>query len=278
MKLPKEINYAEAYLTLNCNLNCPYCINDPDDRVVRKRKEMTAEEWINSLNKVDFGDIPLTLGGGEPTIHPGFFEIVQGIKPITKLDLLTNLKLDKKKFIKMINPDRFSRSDNPAYKSIRVSYHVSQMDQNEISDGVAELQSAGYSIGLFGINHPDNVSENMQMAEIARQKNIYFFVKDFLGEAHGQQYGTLAYPDATNGNPRNVRCRSKELLIAPEGNVYRCHRDLYHAENPIGHISEDVELYKFRDCSKYGECNPCDVKLKTNRFLRAGNCQVEIDG
>ena len=31
MKLPKEINYAEAYLTLRCNLDCDYCINDNDE-------------------------------------------------------------------------------------------------------------------------------------------------------------------------------------------------------------------------------------------------------
>jgi radical SAM protein with 4Fe4S-binding SPASM domain len=73
-------------------------------------------------------------------------------------------------------------------------------------------------------------------------------------------------------------CRNRELLVGPEGSVFKCHRDLYHNELPIGNIlsPEDIELYKFRECHHYGKCNPCDIKQKTNRFLQTGNCQVEI--
>jgi len=65
-----------------------------------------------------------------------------------------------------------------------------------------------------------------------------------------------------------VRCRTTELLIDPGGDVFRCHRDLYSGETPIGNIL-DPEFYideGFRECDSYGFCNPCDVKLKTNRF------------
>jgi len=278
MKLPKEINYAEAYLTLRCNLACDYCINNPDDKTKRNRFELSADVWTKSLNKIDFGDVQITLGGGEPSMHKDFFEIINRIKPETKIDLLTNLQFSTKDFIANVRPDRFTRSDNPAYKSIRVSYHPTQMDAKEISDKVLELQTAGFPVGLFGINHPDAISDNMQMAEIARKKQIYFFVKDFLGEHNGKKYGHLMYEDAVNSPKQDVVCRSKEFLMAPDGLVYRCHRDLYHAENPRGSVTlpERLELYNSLKCSNYGECNPCDVKLKTNRFLQAGNCPVEI--
>lgn len=279
LKLPKEINYAEAYLTLRCNLNCDYCINDPDDKTIRKRFELSAKEWTKLLNKIDFGEIPITLGGGEPSLHPEFLRIINGIKPETKLDLLTNLQFHPKDFIANVNPDKFNRSDNPAYKSIRVSYHPTKMDAEYISDKVLELQEAGFPIGLFGINHPDSISDNMQMAEIARKKQIYFFVKDFMGEHKGRMYGHFKYPRAISGKlEKSILCRSKEFLIAPDGLVYKCHRDLYRAENPIGNIStpEKLRLHEFNKCNNYGECNPCDIKLKTNRFLEAGNCQVDI--
>lgn len=276
MKLPKRVNYAEAYLTLRCNLGCDYCIND-NGEVSRSRHELTGEEWIDALNEIDFGDVPLTLGGGEPTMHPDFFQIVQDIKPETKLDLLTNLDFDINRFASRVNPEKFSVPTSPAYKAIRASYHPTKMDPQEISDKVARLQEEGFPIGLFGINHPHAIEANMQMAETAREKGIYFFVKDFLGEHDGDMHGHYAYPAGLDGKRKTAICRSKDLLIGPAGGLYKCHRDLYRGENDLGCITTANEIEnKWRWCDKYGECNPCDVKKKTNRFLQAGNCQVEI--
>jgi len=33
---------------------------------------------------------------------------------------------------------------------------------------------------------------------------------------------------------------------------------------------------KFRECSKYGQCHPCDVKVKTNFKQELGHTSVEI--
>ena len=35
---------------------------------------------------------------------------------------------------------------------------------------------------------------------------------------------------------------------------------------------------KFRPCEVYGHCNPCDIKVKTNRFQVFGHTSVEIRG
>ena len=62
--------------------------------------------------------------------------------------------------------------------------------------------------------------------------------------------------------------------------IYKCHADLYNHRNPIGHILEESfnvdELEKFRECDYFGACNPCDVKVKTNRFQIFGHTSVEI--
>jgi len=99
--LPKRFNYAEAYLTFRCNLGCSYCINKFDG--LKPRKEMTADEWADALNDIDFGNVSLTLGGGEPTQFKGFFELVDKLK--MPIDLLTNLQFDVEEFIKNVNPD-----------------------------------------------------------------------------------------------------------------------------------------------------------------------------
>ena len=105
-------------------------------------------------------------------------------------------------------------------------------------------------------------------------------MKDFLGEYDNDFFGYYKYPKALDGIPKQAKCRTRELLIGPEGNIYRCHRDLYNAEDAIGNIADqDLEITdSFRPCTNYGKCNPCDIKLKTNRFLQMGNCTVEIMG
>lgn len=267
IKLPKEINYAELYLTFKCNLGCDYCINKQSG--LEGRLERTGDYWIDFLNNIDFGNLALTIGGGEPTTHPDFFKILE--KTNVKKDLLTNLQFDVNDFTRRVDPEWFSKSENPAYKSIRASYHTT-MNPTETISKLVGLQNRGFKVGLFGLNHPTNSQKNMEMAELARENKIYFFIKDFLGKWNGQMYGTYKYPDGINNNLQTKECRISELIIAPDGVIHRCHRDLYHNENPISL----EELYKFKSCNKYGDCNSCDIKLKTNRFLQDGNCQVEI--
>ena len=107
----------------------------------------------------------------------------------------------------------------------------------------------------------------------------FFFPKDFLGKWNNQVYGTYKYPEGLSGNRKKVKCRTRELLIDPSGEIYKCHRDLYKIENPINNIThKDFNIEdKFRVCDNYGGCNPCDVKLKTNFYLKEVDCQVEIN-
>ena len=275
-KLSDKIRYAEAYLTFRCNLHCSYCINKESG--LEDRKEMTGEGWLLNLNEIDFGDVPLTLGGGEPTQHPDFYKILNGLRDDIKVDLLTNLQFDIDSFIRQVSPDRFKQSDNPSYRSIRASFHPHQVGADDLVEKAVQLQDNGFKVGIFGINHPHNAEANMYMSEVARQKKIYFFIKDFLGTFKGQLHGVYKYPEGLDGKRKRVLCESSELLIAPDGDIHRCHRDLYHSDFSIGHISDD-ELPPVQKtiCSLFGQCNPCDLKLKTNRFLQMGQCAVDVD-
>jgi len=285
MKLPETYNYAEAYLTFRCNQGCSHCINHIGK--FTKRGELMAEGWTKALNKIDFGSVPLTLGGGEPTMHPAFYDIVDGLE--TKIDLLTNLSFDTEEFIKKVNPDKFTKSETEFYHSIRASYHSEKMDRKELLGKAKRLQNAGFNIGIFGVRHPYNINDNMAMAFMASKSGVPFYEKDFLGVVDGRLYGFYKYPkginqvthDESGGEyplRKTVECKTRELLIDPIGSVYRCHRDLYAGEWSIGNITDDKFRIDdiFRTCHNFGECNPCDVKLKTNKYLKGVECEVEI--
>jgi MoaA/NifB/PqqE/SkfB family radical SAM enzyme len=277
LTLPQRYNYIGVFLTLECNLHCSYCINRFGELAVNRRL-LTGAEWLVGLNRlVAAADLPVTLQGGEPTQHPDFFSVVKGIKPELNIDLLTNLEFDPERFMAEIPPERMKRE--APYASIRVSYHPEVMQIESLAARVLNLQDAGYSVGIWGVLHPQQEREILAAREYCRTLGIDFRTKEFLGEHAGTMHGLLSYADACDqAQPGRVRCRTSELIIGPDGSIYRCHSDLYAGRPAIGSIL-DPDLVvdgQFRSCDCYGYCNPCDVKLKTNRFQTFGHTSVEI--
>jgi sulfatase maturation enzyme AslB (radical SAM superfamily) len=278
IRLPQRYNYIACFLTLDCNLNCDYCINSFGVSSRLKRKIMPGERWIEALNRmVCPKDLPITLQGGEPGLHPDFIWIIKNIKENLNIDILTNLCFDVDKFIAEINPNRLRR--DALYPSIRVSYHSPYMDLNELIKKVLKMQRAGFSVGIFSILHPKFKQEVLEAEEKCHNLGIDFRTKEFLGEFNGQLYGTYLYPDAIgNGKRKRCLCRTSELIIAPDTNIHRCHHDLYKDFSSIGNLLDrNFEIEDiFRECNQFGDCNPCDIKIKTNRFQVHGHTSVEI--
>jgi len=243
--------------------------------LTNRKKELSVKEWVTGLNRllINRGDmVPVTLQGGEPSQKEGWIDIISGLNPDFYIDLLTNLDFDVEDFMRRVPPHRLQR-DVP-YASIRVSHHPKSGDVVQV---LAEMQRRGYSVGLFGVEHPE-----VDIAGIRARAGAWgvdFRTKDFLGVYKKRLYGDYKYLNAINSKPQKVKCKTNELLIAPDGFIHRCHRDLYMGVNPVGHLlDDDLKIkFRFRDCDSFGGCNPCDVKLKNNRFQESGNCSVEIE-
>ncbi len=273
LKLP-DITYIGVFLTLRCNFKCAYCINRHGP--LKARKELKAQQWTEGLSRLDIDRkqmVPITFSGGEPSKHENWLEIIGEIGKKFYVDILTNLDFDIDKFMAAIPPKLLQRK--VPYACIRVSYHPGFSDIPKLLGKTKRMQDKGYDIGLFTLDHPE-------MAGLTREQidkyRIDFRLKEMLGQYKGQMYGHFKYPNALNNKLRKVQCKTSELLIAPDGGIHRCHRDLYAGENQLGNILDknlDIQ-FKFRECEKFGQCNSCDVKLKNNRFQEFGSCSVEI--
>jgi len=281
----QRCNYVAFFLTLSCNLKCPWCINlhDGGSRFKQaKRKHMTGDEWAEAVNRLALrDDLPLTLQGGEPTLYKGFYTIVNEAKKEIKMDLLTNMMFDVDEFIRQVPLWRFTRE--APYAPIRVSFHPGQNDIDDLISKTKRLQSAGFRVGIYGIEHPDKsiYKEIIAAKQRCEQRGIDFRLKEFLGQWNGMLHGTLKYEDSVDGSEiKRCLCRTSELIVDPGGYVFRCHADLYSGREPIGHILDEGfterQLDIFRPCDFYGRCNPCDVKITTNRFQQYGHTSVEI--
>lgn len=284
--IPREHhNYVAFFLTLSCNLSCSYCINrhamDTGARALG-RHHISGEDWIRAANRLILrDDLPLTLQGGEPTLHKDFYRIVNEVKPELKMDLMTNLMFDVDQFISNVPVWRFTRE--APYAAIRVSYHPGQNRIDDLIDRTIRLQKAGFRIGLYGIEHPIATirSHIMEVRDRCTALGLDFRLKEFLGDHEDVMYGTFKYEGCVNGRPlRHCQCRTTEFIVDPAGYVYRCHADLYQGRSPVAHILDadfnEESIDTFRECDAYGSCNPCDVKVKTNRYQVFGHTSVEI--
>ena len=276
-------NYVAFFLTLACNLHCSYCINlhDGGSRYRKaNRKHMDAAEWIRAADRLVLrDDLPLSIQGGEPTLYKGFYRFVNEVKEEIKMDLLTNMSFDVDEFIANVPLWRFNRE--APYAAIRVSYHPGQNDIEELIKKAFRLQDAGFRIGIYGIEHPSIIKHVMETKERCLKAGIDFRTKEFLGEWNGELYGTFKYEGAVRGQRmRRSECRTTEIIADPAGYVYKCHSDLYNGRNPFSHILDpdfdEKNIEEFRACDFYGDCNPCDVKVKTNRFQIFGHTSVEM--
>ncbi|MDD5254682.1 MAG: radical SAM protein [Candidatus Omnitrophica bacterium] len=278
LRVPARYNYIACFLTLSCNLRCSYCINYFGGGNASRRKLIPGRDWVRGLNRIVCApDMPVTLQGGEPSLHPDFIWIINHLKKDLHIDILTNLRFDVDAFIGKVDPARLRRK--APYASIRVSYHPTYMDLKALAAKVIKMQNAGFSIGVFGILHPAFKQRVLKAQRECRGLGIDFRTKEFLGEYKGRTYGTYLSPQAISSVKRQrCLCRTSELIVGPDGNVFRCHYDLYHGLPPIGCLLDNSFKIRnvFRKCDYFGACNPCDVKVKTNRFQVFGHSSVEI--
>jgi len=248
---------------------CPYCINKQGD--FKAPPEMDWKDWAEGLSRIKTRkDLPITFQGGEPTIYQGFYSLVQELACRYKfLDLLTNGTFNLNEFTHFIHPGVFRR---PApYASIRFSYHGQQGKAFlGLLDKLITLQTAKYSVGLWGLSNQKGLEK---VKRACTYWELDFRVKEYLDAEHG----TYKYPGALNKPNHRVMCKPSEFLAAPDGQLYRCHADLYAGRDSYGHIlDEEIKFPDWLACDNCGSCNPCDIKLKTNRLQEYGHCSVEI--
>ena len=277
IEIPSNYNYIGVFLTFKCNMSCSYCINSYGK--LKQERELSLKEWTEGLSRIPTRpDLPISIQGGEPTVLPFFFDLINYLHFKGKtFDILTNGKFDIAKWFAEFNPEMFNRPSK--YANIRFSYHTDS-DRYALASKIWLMRVMGYDVGVWALKHPTMKEKNGLMENMCRWYNIDFRYKEFLGWDNGKLYGSYVYPEALNGKNKNVLCKPSELLISPSGSIHRCHADLYADRAPVGHIL-DKNVYlptTHLNCNKFGNCNPCDVKSKYNRFQELGHCSVNIKG
>lgn len=298
IKLPDSYHYLSAFLTFRCNLNCSFCVNNASSDCFSRKafKEISGKKWVEALNRIDAPeDIPVSFVGGEPSLHKDFIYILNNLKPEFGIDIVTNLWWGEDKlgnFINNISPERIDNFS--PFPSIRASYHPEEMGEGEkLIKNAIKLKKAGFDIGVEGIMYPTpfQLEHLERMAIRCRAVDISFRPKSFIGIYEGEDdlkrpfsitHGDYSkYPGAVFGEKNlECMCKTSNFLINPSCDIYRCQRDLLLTENCVGSLlNSDFQIKdEYIKCVNYGQCHPCDVKVKTNNKQELGTTLVEIKG
>ena len=243
MQLPSIFNYIGILITLRCNFKCSYCLNWR----MNGKDEKDVEYWLKAIDRIET-NLPITLSGGEPSIHKAFFPILTNLNK--KFDLLTNLSFDIDYFIENVSVYKFE--NDKGYAPIRVSYHPGFSEKINVIERVRKLMDNGYRVGVYVVETKEN---KHMIKDLKKIDWLDLQVKPYLPH------------EAKVGDGKEKRCAITELIVGPDGNIYKCHRDLYKGEYPIGQLlNVEGVNYCYRHCDNADECHPCDTKEKRDRF------------
>ncbi len=280
--IPENYDYVGIYLTEKCHLACSYCITKHHNSSFGNNgiSSFQPDQWVDGLNRLELPDgVPLTLQGGEPFLYKGIWDILDNVTH--KIDILTALPpfLSKDDFLKLKSLD-WNKRETP-YPTIRVSYHKGQNQFKDLVNRVSLLQEV-LSIGIYFLNGYDHKEGEIQeMKNYAKAHGVELREKEYLGHLNGEHRGTYLYEGAADGVNKGIKvfCKNSVVPVAPDGNIYRCHSDLYFSRKKlsIGNINKDVQFPKEHlECNNYGLCSECDVKVKTNHHQIYGYTSVDI--
>ncbi|MCC6156529.1 MAG: radical SAM protein [Deltaproteobacteria bacterium] len=225
-----------VYLTVACNYSCFYCTN-----ALPPRKLISAERWIEVLNRLPGDELIFT--GGEPTLHPGFTDIVNGVKQ-AKIRMYTNMSWDVGMLDRLQKRIKVFASCHPGQK---------KSDTVEaISDKAVELLRRGHRIlDIHSIAANGDLSEAV---EIFARKGLKLRIEPDMWEVM-----ETMIPDPS------VHCRINRFFLGPDGLRYLCIKKL-EVGDPTGVVNHS-RLEAERSCHIHGECRPCDVRIYRVRPL-----------
>lgn len=180
-KIQKFPLYATYELTPLCNLRCPMCYVRLDSKCMAAQgKMMSAKEWLEIARQSrDMGTLFVTLTGGEPLLHPEFWEIYNGM---TELGLLvaiyTNGCLIDEEVVKKLKanpPHNMKISIYGASDETYASMCGVKDGFTRVSHAIDLMNESGLPFFCTSTVVHENMHDLAAMYRFAAEKKIKFF-------------------------------------------------------------------------------------------------------
>jgi MoaA/NifB/PqqE/SkfB family radical SAM enzyme len=167
-------------LSLSCNYKCSYCGVWPNGQD-EKHKPVDIAVWKEIWDKMfeKYWCCHVRCSGGEPTIYPGFFDIVSLIQDKHTVDITTNLSFDIKEFTKKVKPGGIS---------ISASFHPEYNRIEPFLEKVLFLHHNGYPSTISYVAYPPYLKNIQTTKPFVEERGIIFKIIPYQGKYTGKNY------------------------------------------------------------------------------------------
>ena len=290
-------------LTHKCNLRCKHCYADAGKPL---EKELTTSDWIKIIDEFSeqSKNAEITLTGGEPTIHPDFWEIVKHIKNnhhrlvvftngttiestdyakrLSSLADVIQLSLDGllPKTNDSLRGNNVWNRVNKLFQSIyneqvqiRLSICVTPLNKSEISENIINFMCKIDPMKKIGVIFSPTLSSGRNSD--GEYTLDYPEVQDMIGKQLLKLWKAgWRRPNTFQQNVRFQRCGiGGTIVVGPNGDLHACTfapptGNILESELFQWHNNELEELKRF-SVDTHPICSSCDL-----RYICRGGCWI----
>ncbi|MCR3759687.1 radical SAM protein [Clostridium felsineum] len=192
-------------LTHKCNFRCIYCFNSSGET---KEVELNTKEWINVIEQArKLGVVKCTVSGGEPMLHPGFFDI---LKYLTDCGMAvytcTNGSLideDSVRRFKEIGLTCIQFSLDAASSEVHDKMSAVKNTHHKVINSIKLLREAGIDVYIKSVLTPINYSNVSDLIDLCGNLGVKRLVLD-----------RFDLSNAGRGNTNLFMTREQEIELA----------------------------------------------------------------
>jgi MoaA/NifB/PqqE/SkfB family radical SAM enzyme len=256
---------VDLYLHSKCNNRCINCVGSSDNIEYHSLKELKKEKNLLKKEKI------INIGGGEPTIHPEFFEIMEYINSLnTEILLLTNARaFSNQSFFSKFNALQLDKNRLKIGSAIygpnnKIHDMMSRTPGsfNETVKGIKTLIKSGYKIEIRIIITKLNYKKLRETAE---------FIADEFKGAERVVFISAKYTWEAYKNKNILLVPFKEVVeeLIPAINILKKNIKvmLFHFPHCVlpekyqiyshGRTADEKELYFKKECKECGYYDDC---------------------
>ncbi|MHB9154388.1 MAG: radical SAM protein [Endomicrobiales bacterium] len=260
-------------ISFKCNFGCSYC------EVIKRETEfkytpLDLGKWREVWDRMFelYWCTHVRFSGGEPSLYPGFWDLVALLLEKHTVDVTTNLSSPLKDIMDRVPPGGLS---------ISASFHPQFADMDEFLEKVKRLHFNGYPSTIAYVGYPPHLHRIPEYKKRAEAEHIYFKLIPFIGTYNGRQYPPSYTPEErllleglardshdqhlNDMNTRWYEWRVKKKDEGPAGKIKKdapCRMGQMYAKiHPDGTVTRCCAGYHGKDSGNMGNIADEDFRL-----------------
>lgn len=234
-----------VYLTLLCNLDCPYCSDGlAYDKSKMQYEGLSGTQWISVINALPGEAVIFT--GGEPTLHPDLPMIVNGIRQ-PNVRIYTNLSYNVQKVLdKITKPVSVWGSFHPNNSEVTLEKYMKKV--KILLEHPIILDASIHAI----IEKSNGEREDFdQFQKAFNEAGIHLQLDE--DQFFANNYGSQA---CDFNSKQTVQCTMNRMLVGPDGRRKICvSKMVRRAQDADVALDDSLPMIV---CDEFGMCSPCD--------------------